>query len=509
MSSPSQAVIQEVSPGTIQVITGGPIGPAGAVGPTGPTGPLLNATNTVPPGNGVDDTAIIQNAINKLTSGSILNFYFGSTYRINANGITLNGGSQIILNLNSSTILPVANCVNYSSFETNFAAFFRLYNCVNCQIQNGFFNASGFGGAFIGLDKCTSTRVTNNQSTNVSTITNFWALGGFRNLWENNYAYNYAAGINNVHGYYIGGSNTGEYETNTVLRNNRAYNLSATCFVTQALGVLLIANQADTTVNAGAGFIVSSSYASTGQDVVVTGNVAINCAFHGFQHDDYYAPPTRITLTGNRFDGNAGYGALLAGGTNTTVVGNVLTGNVGGSFNINATNYPTSNILLSDNICDTARIVSQGAAISNITVRGNSFNNSSASSDCLLVSPVGATDSITNLLIEGNVFYGGYRSIFINPQTNGGSLKYVNILGNSCANAASHGIDITVNGSTGTSSINITNNFSYGLAVNGGTANSIPNVKIIGNNLGTYNSSAINTNNSGATGWVSQYNSFD
>jgi hypothetical protein len=492
---------------------GGGGGGGGATGPTGPPGPgvpVITPEMFGAVGDGTtDDGPAINSAMASMTSGQTLQFFPNITYAIGAAGVVLSNKTNAVINLNGCTIKAIANGSQQTQ-EASFISFVKLSHCTSCSVSNGSFNPNGFTGAFIGLDTCTDSVITGNTSTNVSAIAHFFALSGIRNTWSLNYANGTAA--LNVHGFYMGGANAGEFETNVQVNGNKAHNLTATCFVLQSIGGTVTGNVADTTTNMGAGFIVPSSTFSSGSDITITGNTAINCSFHGFQHDPHGGVPTRISVIGNRFENNVGYGVFLVTGTNTTVMGNTLIGNGNGSFAING---GCSQIVISGNICDigfvesSIAVVPTGSAVTDVTIDSNTFLTSATTGNVLFMTTVGATDLMQRVNVTNNKIKGGAVGIFMNPQTNGGTMEYINVIGNSCETPSNVGIAIQAGGTTNVGSFNITNNFSFGLAIHGGASNSLPNIKIIANSLGTYNASSINTNNSGATGWIDQFNSFD
>src|SRR5712671_6226574 len=229
-------------------------------------------------GDGVtDDTAAIQRAIAGLANGQALTCLPNSTYAIGAVGVHFTSLSNLDVNFNGAHFVSLAT-----------------------SMQN-----DGMGG-FIALTGCTDCEVYGNYSTNVGNTSpyQFGSNNSTRTRWHGNVAASPQAGGTGVRGFWLGNSNVGFIDTDTICGpNNKAISNTASGFVIEAAGAQVFGNYALS--NAGSGFLSSTATGSQSVDHNFIGNTAIGNTFHGYQTDVTSSVPVlRVTLSGNRFEGN-------------------------------------------------------------------------------------------------------------------------------------------------------------------------------------------------------------
>jgi len=430
-------------------------------------------------GDGVtDDTAALQRAIAGLANGQALTCLPNSTYAIGAVGIHFTSLSNLDVNFNGAHFVSLATSTQDDNVGGKVAILFT--SCVNCKIHGGNFDGQTFKGGFLALTGCTDCEVYSNYSTNVGNTSpyQFGSNNSTRTRWHDNVASTPQAGGAGVRGFWLGNSNVGFIDTDTICGpNNKAISNTATGFVFEAAGAQVFGNYALN--NAGSGFISSTATGSQSVDHNFVGNTAIGSAFHGYQTDVVNSVPVlRVTLSGNRFEGNVNSAVYLNLAQQFTVTGNIFVGN-------NTSNTAAATVLLSNSsaisICDNVfrllntenavNLSAAGAVVSDISVCGNDISNATAASGVGVAAVVsGGASNIQRLIIANNTIFSIGTGIDIRALTAGDVINDVAVMGN------------TVFGVT-----------SFFVRFTGATANQITNARTIGNSGGTNGLSLTNT----------------
>jgi parallel beta-helix repeat protein len=389
-------------------------------------------------GNGTtDDTAAIQSAINALGNNGVLQFQAGKTYAVSGTGLLISGLTNACIDFNNCGIKALANSLQVTG---NYLTCVRLKNCIRCVIKHGSFDGGGYSGAFIGLDTCTDTLVLGNVSTNAAGGGGqFVSIAGLRNIWESNEALNSAASP--IRGFWLGGTNAGQGETDLIVRFNKAIRNGATGFSVGGDGLQVIGNFAAQNGWSGGGAGINCG---GGTNHVVMGNVSRENGFHGYQTDNAGGTLVGCVLSGNLFYGNTHSGIYVANGINFAISGNVVSGNAtGGTFdpeidilNCQAVSITGNTISMPASAINTAIGVGLPSVCADVAIVGNVVRNASNSGWGILLYAQGPASSLQGVTVTGNLLSGGAYGIYVRVNDPAGVLGSVNISGNDIANAA-------------------------------------------------------------------------
>jgi len=345
--------------------------------------------------------------------------------------------------------------------------------CTNCRVHGGSFDGKTFKGGFIALTGCTDCEVYGNYSTNVGNTSpyQFGSNNSTRTRWHGNVAASPQAGGTGVRGFWLGNSNVGFIDTDTICGpNNKAISNTASGFVIEAAGAQVFGNYALS--NAGSGFLSSTATGSQSVDHNFIGNTAIGNTFHGYQTDVTSSVPVlRVTLSGNRFEGNVSSAMYL---------------NYAQFFSV------TGNLCINNNTAGTNAEIELLGATNNISITGNTILVNTTANSAGVQLYGGITSTLTDIAISGNDITGGINSqgFGIEANTaNSTTVKRLSIVGNVIA-TVNHGIslrataagdvwdDIAVIGNT------ITDVAADYLRFSGTNANQITKARAIGNSGG-------------------------
>lgn len=441
--------------------------PGFSLGPSGVDVYVYGAT-----GNGVvDDRAAIQKAIDAVPlTGGVLNFRPGSTYAIGAAGLHFTNYTNLEVNFNGAQFQALAD----STQNDNVGGFATILftNCTNCRVHGGNYDGKTFKASFLAFTGCTDDEIYSNYSTNVGSTASyqFGSNNSTRLRWHDNVAASPTGG-SAVRGFWLGNSNVGFIDTDTMFGpNNKAISNTATGFVFEAAGAQVFGNYALN--NAGAGFISSTATGSQSVDHNFVGNTAIGNTFHGYQTDIVSSVPIlRLSLVGNRFEGNAAACMYLNFAQFFSVTGNLCLNNdtVGPNQEITVLGTSnqgsiTGNTILANSSANAGGINFSAAITStytDISITGNNVTCGGTAQGVAIQAITANSTTVKRLVISDNVVSTCATGISLRATAAGDVWDDISVIGNTINNM-------------GTAFLKFTSS----------TANQITKVRAIGNSGG-------------------------
>lgn len=370
-------------------------------------------------------------------------------YSIGAAGAVFTGLNNVDIDMTGVTLTPSANITQQVG---SFPVALKFVSCNNCKIHGLKFDGNGFQAGAIGLQSCTDTTVFDNFSSNVGNtgigIAQFASISGVRNIWRDNEARDANVASTAVRGFWLGGLNAGQPETDLIVRGNVAVANTATGIVLASIGAQAIGNTCLN--NIGSGIISSTATNCVATKHNIVGNVCRGNAFYGYQTDVANAVlMTKVTLAGNTFDSNLSGQVLLNLCTDFTICGNSLispsTGGGSACISVKSSTLATisGNSFTGQNASDGACIGfnTSNNTCTDIGIFDNSFNITGTVSRVITAQAVGAASVLRRISICNNTINGGETGVYVRADTAGGVIADCQVVGNTCVNFSVRGFN--------------------------------------------------------------------
>lgn len=395
--------------------------------------------------SGGDDTAAFQAKVNALVNGQTL--YIIGQLQL-SDGIQISSKSNITIDGAGSGGFKATgvSTINVATFGTTM---FSASSCTNVGFQNLIINGNGFTNNNIGLYLCTDCRIQNCWTTSGGAISSLFSLGSTRSIISGNIIKNTLIVGGGGGAIRMGNANVVEIEVDGICSDNQATQIQGTAYGFIGTGLRCTGNLSDTSglSGGGSGFIFSGAIPPEGTQKrsVFANNIARSAAFHGFQFDvvSTGSPIESVIISNNLSESNTQAGFFLNAGRHFNVNNNVALNNTQGGIFV----AECSNLVISGNVCFDSR--SGGS-------RTQPFG-------IILESQV-STDSITDVVITGNLTHNNTTSGISLVVSGAGSMSNISIIGNNSNTNVNNGIGII---NTSYTNVNIVGNLTHNNGISG------------------------------------------
>lgn len=355
-------------------------------------------------------SATAQAAITALPNNSVLWFPPQYTYCLGAGGLNVASKTRFKLATVGGKIKLTAVA---SQTVAGFGATSIIFDgCTRSGIEGFEIDGNSIATNGICLDGCTDSFV--QDVTIYSCGINGQILaagGGVRNRFRRNTSHS-ASGT--ARGMWLGNVNATDMETDILIEGNTSRNNNASGIVVCSVGGRVVGNHSRT--NEGAGIVLPGANGYAARGLAISANYCIDNLFHGIQADVTYTTEADlardVSISGNVCSENnrgTGAGIYVVAAKGWSITGNTCNDNGQNGIFIGDRAYEIS---ASGNVCRDTRaggsrsqdngiqIVAQAAAVSDVTVSGNTCdNNTTRGIGVTNVSP----NTVAGYTLAGNV----------------------------------------------------------------------------------------------------------
>lgn len=373
------------------------------------------------PDDGIDDTGAIQAAFT--ASGEGDDVYLPPGNYIVSSRLTLSGKTNVSIIGFGATL--VSTDVDFTQALHGHPMLY-LDDCVRTSVIGLRFDMTGTlttnEVSAIVVEDSDDTLIENCEAWGANSNGTFLEGDCDRSIWRGCIARD---SRNTTRGFWLGNINSSQFTRQLTVTECKAFGLGFSGIIAFSDGARIENNYSYN--NAGSGIVIPGDPTAIVKDVVVVGNHCEGNTFYGIQQD-----PTGTggifnnTIVGNTTIGNTQGGILLNGCTNTTVTGNSVKNNLGRGIEVEDETFGaviSGNILVDD----------QGTATQDDGVQIN----------------IGSSESVTDVLIEGNHIEGNQNyGIEFQTTVSSSSFDGVYIKNNTIKSNGTYGIFSAHNGTT-------------------------------------------------------------
>lgn len=364
----------------------------------------------------------------------------GKIYLIGTAGINLTNKTNIHLRGNGSILKAGGVSALTDILGHNVAVLFDT--CTRCSISGFEFDGNGLAADAVSFKSCTDCVAEHNTIHDAgdnpgAAITSY---NSTRSAIRDNDLYSCAfAGI------WSGNYNNGQMDTDVEIIRNKVRSMALSDGIIVASVGGRVADNYVTGCGA-SGVIFGGGNGFSSKRLAISGNVCVVNAFHGIQFDVTYSSvadlPLSVAISGNVCASNINSGILAVYGSLASITGNTCQDNGVDGITVDE----LDNFSITGNVCRDTRaggartqdtginLVAQinTSGIKSGVVSGNLCSNHTAHG--MLLSCVGATDSIDNVAIVSNTCVDNGATGIIVTEAAVGIINKLSVVGNVCHN---------------------------------------------------------------------------